>query len=128
MKRAAIFGYLLTCFLLVVFLPRDTRGIELPKQAIPVHQDNNVTIYPNPVKDFLSIQINPTWTQNADLQFEIRNILGNAMPVEVERVDQDVYRIDTANYPAGYYLLMIQCSSCKEKNNKSRNAFKFLKQ
>lgn len=128
MKKSALFGCLFTCFFLGIFLPRNTQGINLPNTAVLVLQRYDVSIYPNPVKDFLDVQINEDWGQNADLRFEIRNILGNAMPVEVERVDQNKYRIDTAEYPSGYYLLMIQCKSCKQKENKFQNALKFLKQ
>lgn len=131
MRKSALFGYLFTCFLLIVFLPRDTRGIELPNNTVLVLQNNDASIYPNPVKDNFLFQPNTDglqWDENADLKFEIRNILGNSMPVKVERVEQGGYRFDTADYPAGYYLLMVHCSSCQEKGAKSRNAFKFLKQ
>lgn len=129
MKKSALSGYLLTtlCFL-VVFFPQNTRGIELPDNTVLVLQHNDASIYPNPVRDVLFIQIEEDWAQNADLQFEVRNILGNMMPLTVEKVEQNLYRIDTADYPSGYYLLMVQCKSCQVKGNKHRNTFKFLKQ
>lgn len=123
-----LFGYVLTFFLLLVFSPQNTRGIALPDNTVLVLQNNDASIYPNPVKDVLFLEIDEDWAQHADLQFEIRNILGNVMPMTVEKVEQNLYRIDTADYPSGYYLLMVQCKSCQVKDNKHRNTFKFLKQ
>lgn len=131
MKRSVLIGCLAVYFLLMVFLPGNTEGIQLPKQTVPGIENENAAIYPNPAKDFISIRpglLNPAWGQDADLKFEIRNILGNAMPVQAERIEQDIYRLNVAEYPNGYYLLMIQCNSCEEKGSKTRNAFKFLKQ
>lgn len=131
MKRPLLFCCLLAYFLLMVFLPGNTEGIQLSKQAVFAMSDDNAAIYPNPAKDYIVVRpglINPNWSQDADLKFEIRNILGSAMPVEIERSDKDEYRFNIADYPNGYYLLMISCTSCEKKGHVSRNAFKFLKQ
>lgn len=131
MKGSVLIGCFAVYFLQMLFLSGNTEGALLPKQAVPGIENDNAVIYPNPAKDFISIRpnlINPEWGQNAELKFEIRNILGSAMPVQTERIEQDIYRINVADYPNGYYLLMVHCSSCEERGNKSRNVFKFLKQ
>ncbi len=131
MKKSVLPAFLVAYFLLLWFFPRNTEGIELSDRAEFINDNNDAAIYPNPVKDFLFIRpgvLNAAWAQGATLHFEIRNILGNSMPVAVEKIEQDRYRIDTADYPAGYYLLMIQCESCEKKGANTRNAFKFLKQ
>ncbi len=126
MKKLVLIGCLLVSFLFVLWIPKDARVATLPVDS--GSQVRQTAIYPNPVKDHFFVRleaIHPERADNSDLTFEIRNILGNIMPVQLEEAEQDIYRIDTQSYPAGYYLLIVRCASCHDESPK---AFKFLKQ
>ena len=86
-------------------------------------------VYPNPARDhiFLNLTNSPV-ADNSDPVVEIRNILGNKMPLQLERIDQRKYRISLANYPVGYYLLVLQCEQCGSSQKRHEEIHKFLKQ
>jgi hypothetical protein len=80
----------------------------------------SIELYPNPVADFLHISIN---TENLDnAEFEIYNIIGNSIKIDVEQVNNRQYKIPVRTLPSGYYLLTIQ-----DKATKYNKAFKFQK-
>lgn len=92
--------------------------------------DVDVVIYPNPAEENIFVRldlIDPTFIDNSEIELEIRNILGNSMPVESERIDASRFRVVTADYPSGYYLLIVHCRACGENNRSSKNVFKFLR-
>lgn len=96
----------------------------------PLNDDPNAVVYPNPSKDHIFVRLDLISPELGDysFDFEIRSILGNSMLVKAERVDAYNYRIDTNDYPAGYYLLMIRCQDCTQENDNLKRVFKFLKQ
>jgi len=80
----------------------------------------SVDLYPNPVTDFLHIKID---TENLDnAEFEIYNIIGNSIKIDVEQVNNHQYKIPVRTLASGYYLLIIQ-----DKTTKYNQAFKFQK-
>lgn len=95
----------------------------------PSGDDADAPVYPNPATDHIFVRldkINPSMGDGS-YDFEIRSILGNSMPVNSEKTDIYSYRIDTSDYPAGYYLLVVRCEDCKAQGNNIRKVFKFLK-
>ena len=91
--------------------------------------DQDAPIYPNPARDYIFLRLtNVNFSDNSDLAIEIRNILGNKMPVQLERTGGDTYRISLADYPSGYYLLVLQCDGCGSKKSRYEEIHKFLKQ
>jgi hypothetical protein len=85
------------------------------KSNNPVDQD--ATVYPNPATDFVFVRTDrlpfPT-SANSELSIKVVNILGNTIRTSTELVDNRTYRIDLSQYPAGYYLLIVQCSNCPD--------------
>jgi len=81
----------------------------------PVDQD--AAVYPNPATDFVFVRTDrlpfPT-SANSELSIKVVNILGNTMTTSTELIDARTYRIDLSQYPAGYYLLIIQCGNCPD--------------
>lgn len=95
----------------------------------PSNDDADAPVYPNPATDHIFVRldkINPSMGTGT-FDFEIRSILGNSMPVNSERTNTYNYRIDTSDYPVGYYLLVVRCDDCKAQGNSARKVFKFLK-
>lgn len=91
--------------------------------------DQDAPVYPNPARDHIFLNItNLTIAENSDPTIEIRNILGNKMPLQLERINRTTYRISLANYPVGYYLLVLQCDQCGTSQNRHEEIHKFLKQ
>ena len=78
-----------------------------------------VELFPNPVPKELTVKIGDDLKQ---VEFEVYNIIGNSVKVEVEKVDDHEYKIPVRSLAPGYYLLII-----KDKELKYRQAFKFQK-
>ena len=80
----------------------------------------SVDLYPNPVTEFLYINIESDNLHN--VEFEIFNIIGNSVKIEVEKVNQNNYKIPVRTLSSGYYLLIIS-----DEKAKYNQAFKFQK-
>lgn len=96
----------------------------------PVTNESDAPVYPNPATDHIFVRLDKVdpFMSNGSVEFEIRSILGNSMPVNSEKTDTFSYRIDTSDYPAGYYLLVVRCVDCEAQSNSARGkVFKFLK-
>jgi hypothetical protein len=81
---------------------------------------NKIQIYPNPSTDFVNVTIH-----NSELEKTVMivySILGTRFEMTVELVEQDQYRIDVRELPAGYYLL-----SVKDPTTNFSETYKFLK-
>ncbi|WPP53218.1 T9SS type A sorting domain-containing protein [Catalinimonas niigatensis] len=92
--------------------------------------DVDAVVYPNPAEEHIFVRldlIDPFLNADSEIDLEIRNILGTPMPVESEPVDVNKLRIVTADYPSGYYLLIVRCKACGENSRSLKNVFKFLK-
>lgn len=86
-------------------------------------------VYPNPARDHIILQLaEAAPISNRNISVEIRNILGNAMPVLMESVSGGKYRISLSDYPSGYYLLVLQCERCGADQGRYEEVHKFLKQ
>ena len=59
---------------------------------------NKITIYPNPTNHLLYLKLEASFTH-----FEIVNLLGQKM--ESNTIEQQLFSIDVANYPAGIYFI-----------------------
>jgi hypothetical protein len=81
---------------------------------------NPVEFYPNPSHDDLNVRINDSNLQN--VEFEVYNIIGNSIKIEVEEIARDHYRIPVRSLSPGYYLLVVQ-----DKENRFKQAYKFQK-
>ncbi len=95
----------------------------------PSRDGADAPVYPNPATDHIFVRLDKIIPSMGigTFDFEIRSILGNSMPVNSERTNTYNYRIDTSDYPAGYYLLVVRCDNCKSQGNSIRKVFKFLK-
>ena len=109
---------------------KSANGNSVPYVSNPVDNDADAVVYPNPSIDHIFVRLDLISPElgNYAFDFEIRSILGNMMPVKAERVDTYNYRIDTGDYPSGYYLLMIRCQDCSTEKGNFKKVFKFLKQ
>ncbi|MGB3851006.1 MAG: T9SS type A sorting domain-containing protein [Tunicatimonas sp.] len=102
-------------------VPFGKRNVFTIKQDAPV--------YPNPARDHIILQLAETAPiSNRNIRVEIRNILGDAMPVLMESVSGGKYRISLSDYPSGYYLLVLQCERCSDDQGRYEEIHKFLKQ
>lgn len=79
-----------------------------------------VDLYPNPASDFLNIQINEPSVKN--VKFELYNIIGSAVPMKGEKLENNKFKLETGDLTPGYYLLVIQ-----DDNSKFKHTYKFLK-
>jgi hypothetical protein len=66
----------------------------------PISFDNEVKYFPNPVKDFLTINATKTISN-----YEIIDVMGRILKEKV--INQDNFEIDFAQYPSGLYLLKL---------------------
>jgi len=90
--------------------------------------DENAVLYPNPATDYLYVRIDLLKNQFSSPAFEVRNILGNQMPIRSEQYREDTYRIPVSDFPSGYYLLTISCNDCSGEQSNYKESYKFLKQ
>ncbi len=68
------------------------------------NQETMVKVYPNPVTDFLNIQVNPTLQG----EFTLRLFLNDGKLIEEKRFRGNECKVDLLNYPAGIYIYEIR--------------------
>lgn len=76
--------------------------------------------YPNPVTEYLNISVKDQ--DLTDVEFEVYNIIGNSIKIEVEEVSRFQYKIPVRTLTPGYYLLVIN-----DKDKRFKQAYKFQK-
>ncbi len=81
---------------------------------------NPIDFFPNPTPDDLNIVINDKTLKN--VEFEVYNIIGNSIKIEIEEVTQNKYKIPLRSLSPGYYLLVVQ-----DKDSRFKQAYKFQK-
>lgn len=81
---------------------------------------NEVRLFPNPTVDFLYIKI--ANSNLKDVKFTVHNIIGNVIEVELEKLEDNSYRIKVEDLPTGYYLLAI-----RNDDQYFKETYKFLK-
>ncbi len=111
----AIFTVLLT-FLAVQAVFAQEHDAVVTQQQEPL---KSVHVYPNPAVEFVSIKFEQPMART--VRFTLHSIIGNAVEVESEIVDDYELRIKVKDLPAGYYLIAM-----KDAEN-GRASYKFLK-
>ena len=74
-------------------IPRDDNTSELPnlkRESLKIATD--VELYPNPAVEFLNISL--INSQLKDVQFEMYNIIGNKIDLDIDLVSSDIYKIN----------------------------------
>ena len=79
-----------------------------------------VEIYPNPAIDFLNINIKSE--DLVQIEFEVYDIIGNALKVSPEKLSTNKYRVPVSDLHSGYYMLII-----RDPYSRYRRIFKFGK-
>ncbi len=82
--------------------------------------DRLVQLYPNPATEYLSVKL-PTPHANS-VKLALHSVIGNAIIVEKEPVDEYEVRIWVRDLPSGYYFLSI-----KDEESDLKASYKFLK-
>ena len=80
-----------------------------------------VEFYPNPAIDFLNIDINSE--DLVQVEFEVYDIIGNAIAVAPEKLTNNKYRVPVSDLHSGYYMLIV-----RDPYSRYRQIFKFGKQ
>ena len=121
--------YVTTLFLFIIIqlsygqdIPIDGSKSEVPKLKTESLQiETEIELYPNPAIDFLTVTLKNS--QLKDVRFEMYNIIGNKLKLELDKVSSDSYKINVKEFHSGYYLLII-----KDPISRYNKAFKFRKQ
>ncbi len=79
-----------------------------------------VEIYPNPAIDYLNINLKSK--DLVQVEFEVYDIIGNAIKVTPEKLSEKRYRVSVSELHAGYYMLII-----RDPYSRYRRIFKFGK-
>jgi len=77
-------------------------------------------MYPNPASDYLTVKL-PT-PNASSVQLAMHSVIGNALNIEKEQIDDYEVRIRVKDLPSGYYFLSI-----KEEHSGLKATYKFLK-
>ncbi|MFZ1809350.1 MAG: T9SS type A sorting domain-containing protein [Cyclobacteriaceae bacterium] len=116
-----LIGTILICSLLLSF---SLVGYG-QSEGSPIYQevgfvDKLVQMYPNPASDYLTVKLP---TPNAgSVQLAMHSVIGNALNIEKEQIDEYEVRLRVKDLPSGYYFLSI-----KEENSGLKASYKFLK-
>ncbi|UII33088.1 T9SS type A sorting domain-containing protein [Fulvivirga ulvae] len=81
---------------------------------------NEVSMFPNPTADYLSVKINNSTLNKTS--FTVHNIIGNVIDVPVENVGENEFRLKVKDLAPGYYLLAI-----RDDQGYFKETYKFLK-
>jgi hypothetical protein len=97
---------------------RDTELPDFTKRSLNVK--NRVALYPNPATEYLTVTIDHFDLKN--VEFELYNIIGNNLSVDVDEISRGKYKINVGNINPGYYLLVI-----RDPVKRFNKAYKFQK-
>jgi len=79
-----------------------------------------IQVYPNPATEYVSVKFETPLAKKVNLSFH--NILGSALSLETEVIDDHEIKIRVKDLNSGYYFISVQ----DEKNN-FKSTYKFLK-
>jgi len=79
-----------------------------------------VQVYPNPATDYLMIKFESPVAKTSRLAFH--SIIGSAIELEQEAIDDFEIRVKIKDLPLGYYIIAVH-----DPQNNSRAIYKFLK-
>ncbi len=102
---------LLTLLFFTQFSFGQERSIQNDKRDLPklntesLQIETDVELYPNPTKDYLNITLKNSSLK--DVKFELYNIIGNKMDIDLDVVNSDSYKINVKEFHSGFYLLII---------------------
>ena len=91
---------------------------DLTQKSLSLEQ--TVEFYPNPAIDFLNIDIKSE--DLVQVEFEIYDIIGNAITVDPEKLSVNKYRVPVSDLHSGYYMLIV-----RDPYSRYRQIFKFGK-
>lgn len=77
-------------------------------------------LYPNPAVEYITVSFEEPIAKEAKLT--VHNIIGNALDLEIENIDDHELRIKVKDLPTGYYIVAI-----RDERTNSRSTLKFLK-
>ncbi len=122
--------YSITTFFLLIILQLsfaqqisiDDNTSEIPKlKKESLKIETEVELYPNPAIEYLNVSLKNS--QLKEVQFEMYNIIGNKINLEIDMVSSDNYKINVKEFHSGYYLLIV-----RDPITRFNKAFKFRKQ
>ncbi|HBH25603.1 MAG TPA: hypothetical protein DDY13_19570 [Cytophagales bacterium] len=117
--RIVIILFLLTHYIQGQNVPENVAAEQqFPNEAISIEQ--RISFYPNPVDEFLHINLGELDLKN--VEFELYNIIGSDMPVDIEKLNRAEFRVNMKEYRSGYYLIVI-----KDEVKRFNKAYKFQK-
>jgi hypothetical protein len=93
---------------------------EVTSYGTPQLDLKSVSIFPNPAIEFLNVRFENPIAKKAKLT--VHNVIGNAVEVESETIDEFEIRLKVKDLPVGYYLLAV-----RDEESNSRSTIKFLK-
>lgn len=80
----------------------------------------SIQVYPNPATEFVSLKFEAPHAKKVKLSFH--NILGNAIDLESEVMDEHEVRIRVKDLTTGYYFVSVQ-----DEQSNFKSTYKFLK-
>jgi hypothetical protein len=81
---------------------------------------SKVELFPNPTIDFLTVRLEGVSVRN--LNISLRNIIGNEMPLDVEYLAENEFKVKVKDFGTGYYLIAMQ-----DEKSGFKGTYKFIK-
>jgi hypothetical protein len=75
------------------------------KAAIIVEKGNNISVYPNPASDKITVEINEELLENKDVTFYLSNAIGQT--VTVAKINSSQTTVSLDNLPSGVYFYRV---------------------
>jgi hypothetical protein len=93
---------------------------EVSARGMAVDFTKSVSVFPNPATEYIHIKFEQPIAVKSKVT--VHNIIGNALDVERENIDDHELRLRIKDLPVGYYLLAV-----REEETNSVGTVKFLK-
>jgi hypothetical protein len=127
MRKKATSTILIIVLSLSVILAQNSRSTSKSNAEMPefssetLKLDEGIELYPNPTSDFLNVTVKKQDLEK--VEFEMYNIIGNSLNIEIEEVSSHSYKINVKDFNPGYYLLVV-----KDPFSRFNQVVKFQKQ
>ena len=91
------------------WLPNETFEIEVDlTTGIEIENASILSVYPNPVDDFLFVELSEVYKDTREVNWSIENLVGQQVAKGESLIENGLFRISNIDHSAGIYMISLE--------------------